>query len=110
MLKSAGLAAASGHLGVRGEQASLSIGPVVRTAADDAPQFSQVIDSLLILSCDALGDALAGMEHSGVVTPAERLADPMQRDVGEFADEMDGDLARPSHTRRASGRGQLEHV
>src|SRR5439155_21625912 len=48
----------------------------------------------LVVACRLPGDLVAGVEHRGVVAPAELRADAQERDVGLLAHEEHRDLAR----------------
>ena len=47
-----------------------------------------------VISFQHIGHFLAAVHHRGMVTPAQGIADLRQRDVGFFAQQVHGNLAR----------------
>src|SRR5438067_9737911 len=96
MLKTDRLAASSGKVGVCDEQASLSIGAVGTARHQNHLKLPELVDKLSIAP-DALLDPLAGMQHCGMVAPAERLAELLEGRIGELTREIDRHVARPGY-------------
>ena len=99
MLKTAESGAGSGKDGVREERTSLSAPAVAMSAGQRGREFLELINSLLIVA-NTLLNPFARVEDGGVVASSERLTDGVERRAGEFAGEMDRQLARPAHARR----------
>src|SRR6185312_11995212 len=66
------------------------------------------MNSLLIVA-NTLLDPLAGMEHGGMVTAAERLADRLQGRAGQLADQVDGELSWPAQASGSARRLEFGH-
>jgi len=77
MLKTAGMAAASGNTGACEEQASLSRASVGTAAVNDVRELLDLVNSLLI-EVHSLGDAFARMKDRRVVPSTECLPDRLK--------------------------------
>ena len=63
-----------------------------------------------VIALDHVGHFVTGIHHRGVIAPAQRLADLGQGDVGFFAHQVHGHLARQGHFSRAVAAEQAVSV